>query len=152
MMQGQSTCPPCARLSREKERGGRGRRDRGTEGRRKGRRSESFGDNQDKSPGDCPKCLSHQHPMWKLRGPPPTSLEMRPLQAAGLNWGCTRACQPVLCLPGFTFILNVLAVHGVLGADLGVVLGRQVQVSKSLKTHSVRQGIQFCGLNSHQMF
>lgn len=39
----------------------------------------------------------------------------------------------MLCLPGFTFILNVLAVHGVLGADLGVVLGRQVQVSKSLK-------------------
>lgn len=37
------------------------------------------------------------------------------------------------CLPGFTSVLNVLAVHSVVGADLSIVLGRQVQVSKSLK-------------------
>lgn len=116
-----------------KGKGREGRRGGGAEGRNKGGRSESFGDNQDEPSGDCPKWLSLQPLTWKLRAPPPTSLEMRPFQAAGLNCGCTRAFQPVWCLPGFTSILNVLAVHGVLGADLGVVLGRQVQVSKSLK-------------------
>lgn len=48
------------------------------EGRKKGGRDESFGDNQDESPGDCPKWLSLQLLTWKLRGLPPTSLEMRP--------------------------------------------------------------------------
>lgn len=127
-----TTCEAQPRKGKRRE-GAEGQRNGGMEGRNKGGRSESFGDNQDESPGDCPKWLSLQPLTWKLRAPPPTSLEMRPLQAAGLNCSCTRACQRVWYLPGFTSILNVLAVHGVLGADLGVVLGRQVQVSKSLK-------------------
>ena len=39
-------------------------------------------------------------------------------------------------LPGLPALLHVVAVHGVGGADAGVVLGRQVQVLEALRRNS----------------
>lgn len=52
-----TTCEAQLRKGKRRE-GAEGQRNGGMEGRNKGGRSESFGDNQDESPGDCPKWLS----------------------------------------------------------------------------------------------
>lgn len=75
---------------------------------------------------------TNHHPIWKHHPPAQRPREGLPISRWNRPQAKWRRCL-VNCSPGFPVFLDVPTMDRVQGADCGVVLGRQVQVLKSLK-------------------